>query len=198
MGDDKTPLARLSLDDWVDYIVALIDGEAEPVILTGHSRGGIVISQVAEQRPERIARLVYLSAFLVPDGQTLQQVAAPAIAGSGLAAALRPGEGAFDVDRTQAPAFFFNRCRADVAAAATARLCPEPVFSMTTPLRLGDAYAGVSRAYIECTEDAVLPLAVQRSMREALPCDPVMQLPSDHSPFLSMPDALADCLIALR
>lgn len=197
MGDDTTPLATLSFDDWIDRIVEVVDGIAGPVVLVGHSRGGIVISQVAERRPDRIARLVYLSAFLVSDGLTLQEVAAPAIGGSGLAGALVPGDGVFGVDPARAAAFFFNGCTDEVAAAATARLCPEPAFSMTTPLRLGAAFAGVPRAYIECTLDAVLPLTVQRSMRSALPCDPVLELPSDHSPFLSMPGALADRLSTL-
>lgn len=197
MGDDPTPLASLTFDDWIDRIVELIDRIDGPVILVGHSRGGIVISQVAEHCPDRIARLVYLSAFLVPDGATLEEIAAPAIAGSGLAEALQPGDGVFGVDGARAAAFFFGGCSDEVAAAASARLCPEPVFSMTTPLRLGGAFASVPRAYIECTRDAVLPLSMQRSMRIALPCDPVLELPSDHSPFLSMPDRLAELLAAL-
>jgi pimeloyl-ACP methyl ester carboxylesterase len=197
MGDDPTPLADLSFDDWIDRIVGLVDAIEGPIVLVGHSRGGIVISQVAERRPDRIARLVYLSAFLVPDGLTLQEVAAPAIAHSGLADALESGDGFFRVDGAKAAAFFFTDCTEQVAAAATARLCPEPSFSMTTPLRLGTAYASVPRAYVECTRDAVLPLSVQRSMRIALPCDPVLELLSGHSPFLSMPDQLADRLIAL-
>jgi len=43
----------------------------------------------------------------------------------------------------------------------------------------------------------VLSIALQRAMHEALPCDPVMTLPSDHSPFYSMPDALARALLSL-
>jgi hypothetical protein len=36
-----------------------------------------------------------------------------------------------------------------------------------------------------------LPLALQRSLQKALPCDPVVTLDSDHSPFLCIPAQLA-------
>ena len=47
-----------------------------PVTLVGHSRGGIVISRAAELAPERLRRLVYLSAYLVPAGGSLARVRA--------------------------------------------------------------------------------------------------------------------------
>ena len=53
------------------------------------------------------------------------------------------------------------------------------------------------RAYIECTDDNALPLKMQRKMQAALPCDPVITMDSDHSPFLSAPADLTAHLIAL-
>ena len=40
------------------------------IVLIGHSYGGMVISGVAEQIPERINRLVYLDAFVPNDGES--------------------------------------------------------------------------------------------------------------------------------
>jgi pimeloyl-ACP methyl ester carboxylesterase len=51
LDDDGTDLAGVTLTTWRDQIVALVDAAAEPVVLVGHSRGGIVISAVAEARP---------------------------------------------------------------------------------------------------------------------------------------------------
>src|SRR6185295_5208657 len=69
LGTDKTPVNRVSLALWRDHVSAIIDATPEPVILVGHSRGGIVISEVAEHRPDRIRTLVYLTAFLVRAGE---------------------------------------------------------------------------------------------------------------------------------
>jgi hypothetical protein len=44
---------------------------------------------------------------------------------------------------------------------------------------------------------AALFLQQQRDMQAVLPCWPVITLPSDHSPFLSMPDRLAAALIQI-
>src|SRR6516162_956295 len=65
LGTDRTPIAQISLDTWTDSVCQLLDAQAEPVILVGHSRGGILISQAAEKRPEKVKTLVYLAAFLL-------------------------------------------------------------------------------------------------------------------------------------
>src|SRR5579864_1849577 len=71
MGKDKTPLSKISLALWADFVADVITNQSEPVVLVGHSRGGIVISEAAERVPERIAMLVYLAAFLVPHGTSM-------------------------------------------------------------------------------------------------------------------------------
>src|SRR4029453_5006580 len=57
----------------------IVDAQQEPVILVGHSRGGIVITEVAEHRPDRIRSLVYVSAFLPRNGESLFDLAAKAV-----------------------------------------------------------------------------------------------------------------------
>ena len=75
LGSDKTPISQVSLRLWTDRVCQVLDAETDPVILVGHSRGGIVISEAAEARPEKVQRLVYLCAFLLRDGESLIEVA---------------------------------------------------------------------------------------------------------------------------
>src|SRR5262249_48601509 len=67
-GIDATPPATVTLQSQADRLVAVLDTLPDPVILVGHSAGGPVISLAAEARPQKIAKLVYLTAFLLPDG----------------------------------------------------------------------------------------------------------------------------------
>jgi len=69
-GDDHTPLAQLTLEAYVAATIRHIEAEAGPVVLVGHSLAGLIISQVAEAIPARIAQLVYVCAYLPRNGQS--------------------------------------------------------------------------------------------------------------------------------
>jgi pimeloyl-ACP methyl ester carboxylesterase len=165
------------------------------VVLVGHSRGGIVISRVAELVPERVKRLVYVSAYLLPAGATLAATARTDVdslvppnmvpADSGVTCTLRA-----EVIR----AALFGQCSdADYEYALT-RLTPEPLKPLATPLKIGARFGSVPRAYIECLQDRTVTLPAQRRMQAQLTCDPVFTLDSDHSPFLSHSQELARLL----
>lgn len=72
-GRDWTAARDVTLQSHVESVCQVLDTQPEPVVLVGQSRGGIVISQAAEQRPEQIRALVYLAAFLIPNGEAMLQ-----------------------------------------------------------------------------------------------------------------------------
>jgi hypothetical protein len=75
---------------------------------------------------------------------------------------------------------------------ASGQLCAEPFAPNVVPLTVSDARWGrLPRAYIECLDDRAVPIGVQRAMQARLPCNPVVTMDSDHSPFLSAPRELA-------
>src|SRR5579871_4050532 len=76
LGRDLTPPGKVSLAGWADQIATIVAAIGKPVILVGHSRGGIILSEVAERLPDHIEKLVYVTAFLLENGQTLQDTAA--------------------------------------------------------------------------------------------------------------------------
>ena len=73
-GEDETPAAEVTLADYAERVCDILDEQPEPVVLVGHSMGGIVTSEAAERRPEKIRLLVYLTAFLLPNGRSLLDV----------------------------------------------------------------------------------------------------------------------------
>lgn len=199
MGADTTPISADPLGQWADFVVGLAAGAEGPVILVGHSRGGLVISAAAERAPERIDRLVYLTAFLLQSGQSLADIAGrnPEV---GPGRAIRPAgdPSRLVVDPEQAIPIFYNSVAPDEAKAAVDRLVPEPAAALTMPITVtAGRFGRVPRAYIECTNDQAISLAMQREMQAALPCDPVITLDADHSPFYSAAPELAEALLRL-
>ena len=77
-----------------------------------------------------------------------------------------------------------------------ARLSPEPLKPLATPLRRDrGAIRLACRALTSSARaDRTISLNAQRRMQAALPCDPVFTLDGDHSPFLSQPAELARLL----
>jgi pimeloyl-ACP methyl ester carboxylesterase len=89
----------------------------------------------------------------------------------------------------------FGQCSDADYEHALARMTPEPLKPLVTPLKVtAQRFGSVPRAYIECLQDRTITLTAQRRMHAELPCDPVLTLDSDHSPFLSHPAELARLL----
>lgn len=199
MGDDITSPHVITLDYWARFVAELVAREPGPVTLVAHSRGGVVASRVAELVPERIGRIAYVAAYLLPARATLAAEARRDVdslipanmipAASGVTCTVRN-----EVIREA----FYSRCSDADAEFARARLTPEPLKPLVTPLEITpERYGRVPRAYVQTTFDRVISPAAQRRMLEALPCEPVFTLETDHSPFLSQPEALARILISI-
>jgi pimeloyl-ACP methyl ester carboxylesterase len=185
------PFAPDVLGQWAEFVADLVRGAPEPAVLVGHSRGGIVISEAAERSPDQIRVLVYLAALLLPVGMTNRQKL-NADGGSVLFKSLRMSQesASMTVDPDAARDLFYNLTSPEDSAAAVARLTPEPLASSARSLILTSANFGrVRRVYIEAEYDHAIPLAIQRDMHRHLPCERVVSLPSDHSPFFSVPDS---------
>ncbi|OYY70250.1 alpha/beta fold hydrolase [Sphingomonas sp. 28-63-12] len=194
-------IAAITLNGWATTVADWCrQATQSPVILCGHSRGGLVISQAAELAPDTIDALVYICAMLMPPGMARSAFKRLQQANPAFDAIIHslPGGGGTVIDPTNAAAVFCHQAPPAIAAAAMARLVPEPAGPRATPLVLTAArYGRVPRHYIECSEDRTIPIADQRAMQAMQPCASVATLPADHSPFLTMPDALAARLIAI-
>lgn len=63
-GADNTNGSGIGLNVYVKAVTEAINKVNGKVILVGHSMAGMIISQVTENIPNKIEKLVYVSAFL--------------------------------------------------------------------------------------------------------------------------------------
>ena len=197
-GDDRTPTAEVTLDACAARLCEMLAASAEPAIVVGHSMGGVITTQGAARCCERVAALVYVSAFLPKDGQSLLDLTKlPEGAGDQVQANIVI-EGMPPVavmpDAASAPALY-GCCTDEVAAWATARHRPQPLAPFATPVSIPEgALDGILRYYVLCTRDRAIPPALQRRMIAENPCADVVELDADHTPHLSKPKDLAEAL----
>ncbi|MBB3020387.1 pimeloyl-ACP methyl ester carboxylesterase [Microvirga lupini] len=200
MGQDRTPFANVTLEGWARFVADLARQQEEPIILVGHSRAGIVVSQAAEYVPDRIQTLVYLAAFLVPDGCTLLDTMRriPPRPESKDSLVFAPDGATSTIAPDAVKRVFYNTTPNEWVARAAALSGPEPMVSFTTPLQVTDErYGSVDRVYIECTQDRAIAPQLQSMMVADMPCREVVTMDTDHSPFYSAPDLLAAHLLAI-
>ena len=199
MGRDRTPLSEVTLATWAESVRRVVEAEPEPVVLVGHSRGGIVVSEVAERVPARVKVLVYVTAFLLRDGEALLPTAETDGGSSILPNLIPSADGKTVTVREEAVRrLFYGSSSDEDVTLARLLLGPEPLGPSGTPVRVtAERFGSVKRAYVECLRDRTISIELQRRMVAASPCGKVFTLDTDHSPFFSAPDDLARHLIAV-
>jgi pimeloyl-ACP methyl ester carboxylesterase len=168
-------------------VEAVIEEVAGPVVLCGHSYGGMVISRVEARS---VVRLVYLCAFMPLEGHSLV---------SGNAGKPAPWVQLLDGELMQPdPArtgeLFYGDCDPEVREWAKRMVRVQSSAVMMEPVAR-PAWRRVPSTYVVCTKDMAIPAHVQRDVF-AVHANEVIELQSSHSPFLSQPQALAALLAA--
>ena len=198
-GDDHSPVSEMTLENNARTIAAAVSAADGPVVLVGHSMGGMSITQAAELVPEQLEKLVYLTAFLPADGQSLPDLAAND-QGTLVLPNLIPDEatGTCVVAEDARREAFYNDCGDYDFGRALARMCPESLAAVGAPVSItAERNGSVPRIYIECTRDQAISITRQREMHAARPCEQVLTIETDHSPFYSEVDELTAILLGV-
>ena len=168
----------------VEHVVAEISG---PVLLCGHSYGGMVISRV---EAKNLARLVYVCAFMPVEGESLL-----GLGGGKPAPWIQMLDGGLVLpDPAKADTVFYTDCDAETRLWAKSRLRPQSAATMGEPVQR-PAWRNAPSTYVVCANDQALFADIQRNVFVPRATETV-ELQADHSPFLSQPAALADVLAA--
>lgn len=184
LGQDTTPLAGQTFAAGVERVLACVDRAAEPVVLVGHSLGGMTISQVAEERPEKIRWLVYVTALLPCTGETaLTMQSAPENQSEQMLTCMEMDECTVRLKRSATRDLLYHDCPPEDVLLAEKWLKPQALQPLTTAVTLSERFARVPRAYIGCRFDRVIAPQQQSQMYNRTPCRQVLWLPSGHSPF---------------
>ena len=164
--------------------IAQVDG---PVVLCGHSYGGMIITEAGAD--ERVSQLLYVTSVMPDAGQSQAD-----LTGSEPAPWLQPGEnGTIGVDPEMVAEFFLQDCDDGTTEQALERLTRQSITPFTqAPRQI--AWRQKPSTYIVCTEDLATPADTQRQRVTA--GTRLVEFHSGHHPFLSRPDEFAGSIVA--
>lgn len=168
----------------VDAVRAEIDLAGPSTVVMAHSYGGAVVSQAAAQSPN-VSRLIYLAAFMLEHPEEPGDFLSPE-----LAASLRIQGRTLLPDLTEAGAIFYGDLPERDALLLASRLRPMTVGR--TSSESPPAWQIHPATYVVCTNDRAIPPEHQRRM--AARAQNAIELPTDHSPFLTQPCTIAGLL----
>lgn len=167
------------LYDDVAVVRRAIDEVEGPVVVVAHSYGGVPTTEATAGAPN-VAHIVYLTAFMLDEGESLF-----ATVGS-----VRPdwwimADDGRTVTVDHPGAIFYNACPPELAAEAAGRLQPQSISSFEQPVR-AVGWRDVPTTYVICDQDAAIPVFAQEQMSQR--AGDLRRLDADHSPFLMLPD----------
>jgi pimeloyl-ACP methyl ester carboxylesterase len=161
------------------------------VVLVGHSYAGMVITGVAAEVPERIARMVYYDAFVPDDGDCALDLLPPHIAEHFVALAETEGDGWLMPKR---PLEALGVRDPEAKAWLAGRLVEHPLATYAEKLHVRSEIHQVPCSYISCTDWAHV-FAPQADKARRLGW-PVQEIAADHEALATAPDLLTGALLA--
>jgi len=180
----------LSLDGDVAATHWVIDQVAGPVVLVGHSYGGVVVSEAGTH--DSVQSLVYIAAFAPDKGESVSTLIADPPPGAPVPPIQPPIDGLLVLDRDK----FADSFAADVPPGQAAFMADSQVpwgvdalgGTITDP-----AWRTRPSWYLVATEDRMIPPPAQRAMAERSEST-VSEVAASHSVYVSRPDAVASVI----
>lgn len=185
-GPDAASLGDLAAD--AQTVRDVLDGLDEPAVVVGHSYGGMVITEATAGRDD-VRHLVYVTAFMLDEGESLVQA---------LAGELPPwieivAEGMASIPLTPIEAFYADADERDATAAAK-RLQLQSTASFSDGLT-AVGWKEIPSTYVVCEQDNAIPPVAQEGMAQR--AGNVHRMATSHSPFMSRPEDLAPILLGV-
>jgi len=179
----------------------IVDRDISDFVLVGHSGGGTTISKVVELIPHRVSRLVYLSGFVLRDGESQSDFVPEHYRAAFEELAANSDDQSitlpFDLWRNT----FINDADEEVARATYELLSPEPYRLVTERVKLKTFYTlSTPKSYILPTQDIILPRDSEHGWHpkatRRLGKHRFLQVEGSHEVMFTNPGGLAAALVA--
>ncbi|WP_425222258.1 alpha/beta fold hydrolase [Pseudomonas sp.] len=193
----------ISMAGCMAHIAAACAEIEGPLLLVGHSGGGVIVTQAAEMLAERVAGVAYLAGMMLPFGLGFAELTTELIQNHPEAVGIWPHlHWAEDRQSSEVPPeavceIFLQDLPHEQAMAAAQRFCSQPEGTRALVAEwTEERFGSLPRLYVEATEDRSVVLAAQRKMQALVPGAQVVSLACGHVPQVVQTAAVAEALLA--
>ena len=177
----------ISLADDVAATKRIIAMQNGPVILVGHSYGGVVITEAGND--PKVAGLVYITAFAPDKGESVSTLIKDPPPGAPVPPILPPQDGYLFLDKAKFPASFAADVEAERAAFMADSQVPWGVEALSGTIS-EPAWKTKPSWYLVATDDKMIPPPAQRLMAKRAGST-VVEAAGSHAIYVSQPNAVA-------
>lgn len=192
-NDDRS---SVTFDDYVQAIVDVMQRQPEPAVLVGHSSAGFLLQSSAPKVAEKIDRLIFLNAFVLPD-KTCQFDLVPPEAAEGMtAAAMASPDKSVPVIEDFVRGSLMATEPAEKQDALLRRLTPQPLALFTAKIDAAP-FQGVTvpKTVVFSREDASLPPGAFQGMAQGLGEHRFIEIEGSHEALFTTPAIVAAGLL---
>ena len=177
----------ISLADDVAATQRIVHAQNGPVILVGHSYGGVVITEAGND--PKVAGLVYITAFAPDKGESVSSLIKNPPPGAPVPPILPPQDGYLFLDTAKFAASFAGDVDATKAAFMADSQVPWGVEALSGTIR-EPAWKTKPSWYLVATDDRMIPPPAQRLMSKRAGSK-VVEVAGSHAIYVSQPNAVA-------
>jgi pimeloyl-ACP methyl ester carboxylesterase len=134
-GDDRS---EIRFEDYIDKICSVLKQQTAPVVLVGHSSAGYLIQAAAPKVPDKLAQLIFLNAFILPNGKCQFDLGPPEAAEGMTSAAQASPDNCVPVLEDFVRGMLMAGESAEKQDALIKGLVPQPLALFTTPVVAND------------------------------------------------------------
>jgi pimeloyl-ACP methyl ester carboxylesterase len=182
----------LSLAGDVAATKLVLSSQDRPVILVGHSYGGVVVTEAGTD--PKVAALVYIAAFAPDHGESVGSLIKDPPAGAPVPPILPPRNGYLFLDKAKFHASFAADVEADRAAFMADSQVPWGVEALSGTIST-PAWKTKPSWYLVATEDRMIPPPAQRVMAKRAGST-IVEERGSHAIYVSQPGAVAALIAA--
>ncbi len=192
-GDDR---AGVTFEGIVEALATVLRRQEQPVVLVGHSSAGFLLQAAAPKAADKIKRLVFLNAFVLPDGACQFDLVPPEAAEGLTAAANASPDQSVPVIEDMVRGMLMGGDTPAAQDSVLERLSPQPLALFTTPVDTkAFAALAIPKTVVFSVDDTSLPPGAFLGMAQSLGEFDLVEIAGGHEALVVTPSAVAQGLL---